>query len=258
MTSLTNLTVTDALARMAKKEFSAVELTEAHIAAMAKAKGMNAFITETPDLARQQAQASDARRAKGEVGALEGIPLAIKDLYCTKGARTTAASKILDNFVPTYESTVSAKLFEAAGRLGAILGEADAGVEEALAAYGAHVGTAFQLIDDVLDYSGQEAETGKHLGDDLAEGKPTLPLIHVIQHGTAEQADLVRGAIEQASGDRFAEVLVAVRTSGALDVARQHGEAEAALAKSSLAALPDSKFRETLLQLADFAVQRSF
>ncbi len=152
----------------------------------------------------------------------------------------------------------TAKLFEAAGRLGAILGEADAGVEEALAAYGAHVGTAFQLIDDVLDYSGQEAETGKHLGDDLAEGKPTLPLIHVIQHGTAEQADLVRGAIEQASGDRFAEVLVAVRTSGALDVARQHGEAEAALAKSSLAALPDSKFRETLLQLADFAVQRSF
>ena len=115
MTSLINLTVTDALARMAKKEFSAVELTEAHIAAMAKAKGMNAFITETPDLARQQAQASDARRAKGEVGALEGIPLAIKDLYCTKGVRTTAASKILDNFVPTYESTVSAKLFEAGG-----------------------------------------------------------------------------------------------------------------------------------------------
>lgn len=115
MTSLTNLTVTDALARMAKKEFSAVELTEAHIAAMAKAKGMNAFITETPDLARQQAQASDARRAKGEVGALEGIPLGIKDLYCTNGVRTTAASKILDNFVPTYESTVSAKLFAAGG-----------------------------------------------------------------------------------------------------------------------------------------------
>ncbi|MBI5901118.1 MAG: polyprenyl synthetase family protein [Rhodocyclales bacterium] len=152
----------------------------------------------------------------------------------------------------------TAKLFEAAGRLGAILGDAAPEVEEALASYGTHIGTAFQLIDDVLDYSGQEAETGKHLGDDLAEGKPTLPLIHVIQNGTEEQAALVRGAIEQASGERFAAVLEAVRSSGALDVARRHGEAEAAVAKAALAALPDSKFRETLLQLADFAVQRSF
>jgi octaprenyl-diphosphate synthase len=85
-----------------------------------------------------------------------------------------------------------------------------------------------------------------------------LPLIHVIQHGTAAQAALVRGAIEQASGDRFAEVLAAVRGSGALDAARRHGEAEAVVAKDALAVLPDSKFRETLLQLADFAVQRSF
>lgn len=152
----------------------------------------------------------------------------------------------------------TAKLFEAAGRLGAILGGATPEVEEALASYGTHIGTAFQLIDDVLDYSGQEAETGKHLGDDLAEGKPTLPLIHVIQNGTPEQAALVRDAIEQASGERFAEVLDAVRASGALDAARRHGEAEAAVAKAALAVLPDSKFRETLLQLADFAVQRSF
>jgi len=152
----------------------------------------------------------------------------------------------------------TAKLFEAAGRLGAILGQARPEVEDALAAYGTHIGTAFQLIDDVLDYSGQEAETGKHLGDDLAEGKPTLPLIHVIQHGTAEQAALVRGAIEQASGERFAEVLAAVRTSGALDAARQAGAEEAAIAKAALDVLPDSKFRETLIQLSDFAVQRSF
>ncbi len=152
----------------------------------------------------------------------------------------------------------TAKLFEAAGRLGAILGNGSPEVEEGLAAYGMHIGTAFQLIDDVLDYSGMEAETGKHLGDDLAEGKPTLPLIHVIQHGTAQQAALVRGAIEQASGDKFAEVLAAVKSSGALDAARRHGEGEAALAKAALAVLPDSKFRETLIQLADFAVQRSF
>jgi len=152
----------------------------------------------------------------------------------------------------------TAKLFEAAGRLGAILGNASPDIEEALAGYGTHVGTAFQLIDDVLDYSGQEAETGKHLGDDLAEGKPTLPLIHVIQHGSPPQAALVRGAIENASGDSFAEVLAAVRSSGALDAARRHGVDEAEMAKAALAPLPDSKFRETLLQLADFAVQRSF
>ena len=152
----------------------------------------------------------------------------------------------------------TAKLFEAAGRLGAILGEANPEIETALADYGMHLGTAFQLIDDVLDYSGEEAETGKHLGDDLAEGKPTLPLIHAIHHGTPEQAALVRAAIETASSDRFAEVLVAVRSCGALDAARRHGLAEAAKAKAALAPLPESKFRETLIQLADFAVQRSF
>ena len=152
----------------------------------------------------------------------------------------------------------TAKLFEAAGRLGAILGEANPEIETALADYGMHLGTAFQLIDDVLDYSGQEAETGKHLGDDLAEGKPTLPLIHAIHHGTPEQAALVRAAIETASSDRFAEVLVAVRSCGALDAARRHGLAEAAKAKAALAPLPESKFRETLIQLADFAVQRGF
>ena len=152
----------------------------------------------------------------------------------------------------------TAKLFEAAGRLGAILGEANPEIETALADYGMHLGTAFQLIDDVLDYSGKEAETGKHLGDDLAEGKPTLPLIHLIQNGSAEQAALVRDAIENARGDLFAEVLAAVRASGALDAARRHGVTEAGLAKTALSPLPDSKFKETLLQLADFAVQRSF
>ena len=152
----------------------------------------------------------------------------------------------------------TAKLFEAAGRLGAILCDASPEIESAMADYGMHLGTAFQLIDDVLDYSGQEAETGKHLGDDLAEGKPTLPLIHVIQSGTPQQVALVRGAVENASSDSFAEVLVAVRSSGALDVAHRRGVEEAGMAKAALAPLPDSKFRETLLQLADFAVQRSF
>jgi octaprenyl-diphosphate synthase len=152
----------------------------------------------------------------------------------------------------------TAKLFEAAARLGALLGKADASVEEALAAYGMHIGTAFQLIDDVLDYSGDEAETGKHVGDDLAEGKPTLPLIHAMQHGTPEQAATVRAAIENTDRESFPAVLAAVRSSGALAVAHQHGAAEAGRAKDALAALQDSKFKQTLLQFADFAVQRGF
>lgn len=152
----------------------------------------------------------------------------------------------------------TAKLFEAAGRLGAILGGVDAQTEEALAAYGTHLGTAFQLIDDVLDYSGEEADTGKHLGDDLAEGKPTLPLLHVLRHGNAEQAAVVRHAIENGSRDDFTAVLAAVHATGALDAARQQGIAEAAAAKASLDVLPASKFKETLLQLSDFAAQRSF
>ncbi len=152
----------------------------------------------------------------------------------------------------------TAKLFEAAGRLGAILAGAATEVEEGLAAYGMHLGTAFQLIDDVLDYSGQEVETGKHLGDDLAEGKPTLPLIHVMRNGTTAQSARVRAAIEQGNGDDFLGVLQALRESGALEVAREQGVREAAAAKASLGSLPDSTFRQTLLEFADFAVRRSY
>jgi octaprenyl-diphosphate synthase len=152
----------------------------------------------------------------------------------------------------------TAKLFEAAARLGGIISGVEPALENALAAYGMHIGTAFQLIDDVLDYSGKEAETGKHLGDDLAEGKTTMPLIHVMLHGTPGQARLVREAIESADKSRFTEVLAAVHASGALAATRQHGVAEAAAAKSALAVLPDSIFKQTLLQFADFAVHRDF
>jgi octaprenyl-diphosphate synthase len=152
----------------------------------------------------------------------------------------------------------TAKLFEAAAQLGAILGGASPEIEAGLAAYGMHLGTAFQIIDDVLDYSGAEAETGKHLGDDLAEGKPTLPLIHAMLHGTPEQAALVRHAIEHGGRDEFAAVLVAVRESGALDHARKAAEAEAAMAVAAISGLPPSQYRESLLQLSAFAVSRSF
>ena len=151
----------------------------------------------------------------------------------------------------------TAKLFEAAAQLGAILGGATPEVERALAAYGMHLGTAFQLIDDVLDYSGQEADTGKHLGDDLAEGKPTLPLIFVMQNGTPEQAACVRRAIEEGGRDDFPAVLAAIRDSGALDYARQVAAREAEYAKRSLAALSDSNYRQALLQLCSFAVARN-
>lgn len=111
MTNLTHLTIAEALEGLKKKEFTAVELTQAHITATQEQRALNAYITETPELALEMAAASDQRRASGQVGLLEGIPLAIKDLYCTKGVRTTASSKILENFVPTYESTVTANLF---------------------------------------------------------------------------------------------------------------------------------------------------
>ena len=115
MSKPTDFSVTEALAALGARKISAVELTEAHIKAMQSdaARGMKAIITETAELARQQAKESDARRAAGKAGAMDGIPIAVKDLYCTKGVRTTAASKILDNFKPTYESTVTGKLFDA-------------------------------------------------------------------------------------------------------------------------------------------------
>lgn len=150
----------------------------------------------------------------------------------------------------------TAKLFEAAARLGGILAGADDETEARLAAFGMHLGTAFQIIDDVLDYSADESETGKHLGDDLAEGKPTLPLIHVMQHGTPEQSALVRNAIEQGGRDDFAAVLAAIQATGALDVARAHATEESQRAIAAISDLSPSLFKESLLQLSDFAVAR--
>jgi octaprenyl-diphosphate synthase len=152
----------------------------------------------------------------------------------------------------------TAKLFEASARLGAILGGAQSALEEGFAAYGMHLGTAFQIADDVLDYSGQEEELGKSLGDDLAEGKPTLPLIHVMQHGSPEQASLVRSALEQGGRDAFPQVIRAVKETGALDAALQTARDESARARDAIAALPDSQYREALLQLAAFAADRRY
>lgn len=150
----------------------------------------------------------------------------------------------------------TAKLFEAAMRLGAILGKQDLVTEAAAARYGMHLGTAFQLVDDVLDYSGDAQEIGKNLGDDLAEGKPTLPLIYAMQHGTPAQAAVIREAIEQGDIKRFDEVLQIVQQTGALAYTRQQAQREADLARAELASVPDSQYKNSLLKLAELAASR--
>ena len=152
----------------------------------------------------------------------------------------------------------TAKLFEAAGRLGAIVQDAPREQEDALGNYGMHLGTAFQIIDDVLDYSGTSEVIGKNVGDDLAEGKPTLPLLFAMKHGTREQAEVIRNAIMQGDATQFNEILAIVQSTGALDHARQQAEAEATLAKNALVAIPDSQYKTALLELSAFAVSREF
>ena len=150
----------------------------------------------------------------------------------------------------------TAKLFEAAARLGPVLAKKDA-LEESLATYGRHVGTAFQVIDDVLDYSGDAESIGKSLGDDLAEGKPTLPLIHAMRAGPAEHAAVVRNAIRDGGRQDFSAVLAAIRACGSLDYARRAAQREADAAIASLTPLPESEYKRSLLELASFSVTRS-
>lgn len=151
----------------------------------------------------------------------------------------------------------TAKLFEAAARLGALIGGARREDEEALAAYGMHLGTAFQLIDDVLDYSGCDADMGKNVGDDLAEGKPTLPLIYAMRCGSPQQAELIRSAVEQGGLEELGPVLRTIEETGALRYARAQAQAAAQHAREALLRLPHSKYRESLLELPGFAVERN-
>ena len=152
----------------------------------------------------------------------------------------------------------TAKLFEAATRLGAILSDVSPEEEESMASYGMHLGTAFQLTDDMLDYSGDYHDTGKNLGDDLAEGKPTLPLIYAMKNGSKEQANIVSKAIQNGGGEGVLEsVLKVIHETGALDYTRKKAEAESCLATEAISLLPDSQYKECLLQLAVFAVSRN-
>ncbi|CFW30621.1 octaprenyl-diphosphate synthase [Bordetella pertussis] len=149
----------------------------------------------------------------------------------------------------------TAKLFEAAAQVGAVLAGASPEQETAAAAYGRHVGTAFQLVDDVLDYSGDAHALGKNVGDDLREGKPTLPLIRVMETGTPEQRELIREAIKTGQAD-FAAVAQAIQATDALAHARQAAENEAELARQALSAFPVSLYQKSLLEFCAFAVNR--
>ena len=151
----------------------------------------------------------------------------------------------------------TAKLFEASARLGAVLAGAGAQVEESCAAYGRSLGTAFQLIDDLLDYEGATAQLGKNVGDDLREGKPTLPLLLAMERGTAAERELIRHAIEHGEIARLPEIVGIVRHTGAIDATRDAARAEADKARHSLGVLPASAYREALLELTVRSVDRS-
>jgi octaprenyl-diphosphate synthase len=151
----------------------------------------------------------------------------------------------------------TAKLFEAAAQLGALLAGASETDIEAAAEYGRSLGTAFQLVDDVLDYSGNAADIGKNVGDDLREGKPTLPLIWLLENGTAKQRALVRACIETGDEQHFNDVLSAITTSGALAYTKGEADKAARRATESISSLRASVFKDSLLQLSAFAVDRN-
>ncbi len=151
----------------------------------------------------------------------------------------------------------TARLFEAGAQIAAIVARAPPEVEAALTRYGKHLGIAFQLIDDALDYRGNDLELGKNTGSDLAEGKPTLPLIHALKHGDATSAALIRGAITQGGTDEQAPIRAVVESTGGLDYTAKLAQDEADRALEALAGVPASAYRDGLAALARFAVSRS-
>ena len=151
----------------------------------------------------------------------------------------------------------TAKLFEASARLGAVLAGAPPELEEACASYGRSLGTAFQLVDDLLDYEGSTDALGKNVGEDLREGKPTLPLLVAMERGSTDERALIRRAIEQGEQQKLAEIVAIVRRTGALEATRLAARAEAQKAEEVLKPLPESRAREALLNLCVRSVHRS-
>lgn len=151
----------------------------------------------------------------------------------------------------------TARLFEAATQLAAVLTEQSETIELAMQNYGKHLGTAFQLIDDVLDYAADSDVMGKNTGDDLAEGKPTLPLLYAMWHSEPKDASLIRSAIEGGDGMKsFEQILSVIKHTGALDYTRALAEKEADAAIEALAVIPDSEYKVALIGLAHTAVER--
>ncbi|VVE49114.1 octaprenyl diphosphate synthase [Pandoraea iniqua] len=150
----------------------------------------------------------------------------------------------------------TATLFEAATQLAAVLANADAQTEAAVLEYGGRLGTAFQLMDDWLDYAGDTDAMGKNAGDDLREGKPTLPLIHVLQHGTDAERALVREAIENGGTDKFEPILAAITRTGALDYTLARAQEEADAAAQIISTLPSSQYKNSLLELCSYSIAR--
>ncbi len=152
----------------------------------------------------------------------------------------------------------TACLFEAACKIGAIMTGAGSELENALGEYGKHLGIAFQLVDDALDYEADSEELGKNVGDDLAEGKPTLPLIHAMEKGTEAERMMIRQAIEQGGLDHIDAITQTIKSTGALDYTHQQAIHHATLAKQALGSLPNNSYKEALLFIADYAVERSY
>jgi octaprenyl-diphosphate synthase len=152
----------------------------------------------------------------------------------------------------------TAKLFEAGTRLGAILAGHDDTLEQALVSYGRHLGQAFQLVDDALDYDATPEEFGKNIGDDLAEGKPTLPLIYAMAHGSAAERHMIREAIETGGTRNLTSIQLAIETSGGLRYTAERAREEVEVAIRALAPLPPSKYRDALVELAQFAIRRRY
>lgn len=162
-----------------------------------------------------------------------------------------------ENYVQVIRSK-TAKLFEAAAQLGAVISGQDRNTQSAMAAYGMHLGTAFQLVDDVLDYSRGNQLLGKNIGDDLAEGKPTLPLIRALHNGDDNQRLLLRDAIERGGLDTIDDVVAAIEATGSLAYTARRAEEEAQLARQALTAIADSPCKQALLDLAYFSVHRHY
>jgi len=152
----------------------------------------------------------------------------------------------------------TAKLFEAATRLAAVISKQDKTIEKAMQDYGMHLGTAFQLVDDIMDYTADAKEMGKNVGDDLAEGKPTLPLLYAMKHGNEQQIKLIREAIEVGNGmEHLEDILNALQQTGALVYTQKKAEQEADKAINALSAITDSEYKEALIALAHIAANRS-